>query len=140
MTLNCEGRLGGHRLPGPGDREPEWLTVKTSMLGMKETFVPLALARTRGPGEVELAADKYTITSAPKIDTDGELSLDEEQQLYSYYGQRYGGWGGLPEASGQTTAGRLRCAGRADYDTSGPTTDEAMPRRARRTWCSSPAT
>ena len=40
--------------------EPEWLTVKTGLFGMKETFVPLALARVRGDREVELAADKDT--------------------------------------------------------------------------------
>lgn len=46
--------------------EPEWLTVKTGLFGMKETFVPLA--RVRAGREVELAADKDTIASAPKID------------------------------------------------------------------------
>jgi uncharacterized protein (TIGR02271 family) len=94
--------------------EPEWLTVKTGLFGMKETFVPLALARTRGQGEVELAADKDIITAAPKIDPDGELSPDEEQQLYSYYGLGYG----APGAQG--------------HDTSGPTTDEAMTRSEER--------
>ena len=44
--------------------QPEWLTVRTGLFGMKETFVPLALARLRGDREVELAADKGTVTSA----------------------------------------------------------------------------
>ena len=115
--------------------EPEWLTVKTGLFGMKETFVPLALAQTRGPGEVALAADKDTITSAPKIDPDGELSQDEEQQLFSYYGLGYGerrSPTGLPETSGQATTGGYDAPGAQGYDTSGPTTDEAMTRSEER--------
>src|SRR5690349_2103071 len=115
--------------------EPEWLTVKTGLFGMKETFVPLALARTRGQGEVELAAGKDTITSAPKIDPDGELSPAEEQQLYSYYGLGYGQWdspAGLPGTSGQAAAGGYGAPGAQGHDTSGPTTDEAMTRSEER--------
>jgi uncharacterized protein (TIGR02271 family) len=114
--------------------EPEWLTVKTGLFGMKETFVPLALARTRDHREVELAADKDTITAAPKIDPDGELSPAEEEQLYSHYGLGYGEWrspGGPPETSGQT-ADAYGAPGAQGYDTSGPTTDEAMTRSEER--------
>jgi uncharacterized protein (TIGR02271 family) len=111
--------------------EPEWLTVKTGLFGMKETFVPLALARTRGQGEVELAAGKDTITSAPKIDPDGELSPAEEEQLYSYYGLGYGERSGLPE-TGQATAEAYGAPGAQGYGTSGPTTDEAMTRSEER--------
>ena len=115
--------------------EPEWLTVKTGLFGMKETFVPLALARTRGQGEVELAADKDIITAAPKIDPDGELSPAEEQQLYSYYGLGYGQWDSpadLPGTSGQAAAGGYGAPGAQGHDTSGPTTDEAMTRSEER--------
>jgi uncharacterized protein (TIGR02271 family) len=112
--------------------EPEWLTVKTGLFGMKETFVPLALARTRGQGEVELAAGKDTITAAPKIDPDGELSPAEEQQLYSYYGLGYGEGSGLPGTSGQAAAGGYGAPGAQGHDTSGPTTDEAMTRSEER--------
>lgn len=115
--------------------EPEWLTVKTGMFGMKETFVPLALARTRGQDEVELATDKDIITSAPKIDPDGELSQDEERQLFSYYGLGYGerrSPTGLPETAGQGTAGGYGAPGAQGYDTSGPVTDEAMTRSEER--------
>src|SRR5690348_1159816 len=115
--------------------EPEWLTVKTGLFGMKETFVPLALAQVRGAGEVGLAADKDTITSAPKIDPDGELSRAEEEQLYSYYGQRYGepgSPGGLAGTSGQAMTDAYGAPGAQGYDTSGPTTDEAMTRSEER--------
>jgi PRC-barrel domain len=91
--------------------EPEWLTVKTGLFGRKEIFVPLALARTRGDREVELAADKDTVTSAPKIAPEAELFLAQEEQLYSYYGLGYGEWLGLPETSGQTAAEAYRPPG-----------------------------
>ena len=115
--------------------EPEWLTVKTGLFGMKETFVPLALARLRGEREVELAADKDTITSAPKIDPDGQLSPAEEEQLFSHYGWGYGEWRGptgLPETGGQHMTDAYRARGAQGYDTSGPTTDEAMTRSEER--------
>ena len=114
---------------------PEWLTVKTGLFGMKETFVPLALARVRGEREVELAADKDTVTSAPKIDPDAHLSPAEEEQLFSYYGLGYGEWrgpAGLPETSGQHVTDAYGAPGARGYDTSGPATDEAMTRSEER--------
>jgi uncharacterized protein (TIGR02271 family) len=70
--------------------EPEWLTVKTGLFGMKENFVPLALARPRGQQEVEFATGKDAITGAPKIDPDGQLTAREEAQLFEHYGLSYG--------------------------------------------------
>ena len=114
---------------------PEWLTVKTGLFGMKETFVPLTLARLRGEREVELAADKDTVTSAPKIDPEGQLSPAEEEQLFSHYGLGYGEWrspAGLPETSGQHMTDAYGAPGAQGYDTSGPATDEAMTRSEER--------
>jgi hypothetical protein len=54
--------------------EPEWLTVTTGLSGPRQTFVPIARAHLRGPREVELDLDKDTITEAPNIDPDGEVS------------------------------------------------------------------
>ena len=115
--------------------EPDWLTVKTGLFGMKETFVPLALARVRGEREVELAAEKDTIASAPKIDPDGQLSQAEEEQLFSHYGLGYGEWRspvGLPETSGQHMTGAYGAPGAHGYDTSRPATDDAMTRSEER--------
>jgi len=90
--------------------EPEWVTVKTGLFGLKETFVPLALARPRGPHEVEFAADKDTITGAPKIDPQGKLAQSEESRLYQHYGLPYDEQRspiGLPETeTGGSAAGQ----------------------------------
>jgi uncharacterized protein (TIGR02271 family) len=87
---------------------PEWLTVKTGLFGMKETFVPLALAKRGSTSEVTIATDKDIVTGAPKIDPDGQLSQAEEQQLYAHYGLDYNerhSATGLPETGGQPGTG-----------------------------------
>ncbi|MFI5497076.1 PRC-barrel domain-containing protein [Actinoplanes sp. NPDC051859] len=62
--------------------DPEWVTVKTGLFGMKETFVPLQRA-TLEQDRVTLAVDEDTIKDAPKIDPDGALSHEEENELYN---------------------------------------------------------
>ena len=72
--------------------EPEWLTVTTGLFGPRQTFVPTAPARLRGPREVEFDIDKDTITSAPNIDPDGELAEALEAKLFQHYGMAYREW------------------------------------------------
>ncbi|MFJ9405635.1 PRC and DUF2382 domain-containing protein [Streptomyces sp. NPDC101393] len=64
---------------------PEWITVRTGLFGMKETFVPLAGARRAGD-ELRVPHAKDTIKEAPRIDADGHLDPSEEAQLYRHYG------------------------------------------------------
>ncbi|MEO3868019.1 PRC and DUF2382 domain-containing protein [Nonomuraea sp. B12E4] len=70
--------------------EPEWVTVRTGFFGMKQTFVPLANARRSGE-EIRVPFDREMIRGAPNIDVDGRLSLQEEADLYRYYGMRASG-------------------------------------------------
>ena len=96
--------------------EPAWATVTTGLFGTKRSFVPINLASPKA-GSVHVNATKDQVKDAPKIDPDGELSIDEERELYTYYGREYS------EANGSDS-------GRAPVgeDTSGPTTDDAMTR------------
>ncbi|SNR94997.1 PRC-barrel domain-containing protein, partial [Geodermatophilus pulveris] len=64
---------------------PEWATVNTGLFGTKETFVPLAQADLSGD-QLRFPYDKAKIKDAPKVDTDGHLSPQEEEELYRYYG------------------------------------------------------
>ena len=64
---------------------PEWATVHTGLFGTKETFVPLAQADLSG-SQLRFPYDKAKIKDAPKVDADGHLSPQEEQELYRYYG------------------------------------------------------
>jgi hypothetical protein len=64
--------------------EPTWATIKTGLFGTQETFVPLRGASTR-PGELHVAFDKATVKDAPRVDADGHLTHQEEDNLYRFY-------------------------------------------------------
>jgi uncharacterized protein (TIGR02271 family) len=130
--------------------QPEWVTVRTGMFGTKESFVPIRDADLTDDG-LRVPVSKDRVKDAPKIDTDGHLSPQEEQELYRYYGMGTGTTGqtdtnrtsgmGLEDTSGPHMAG-TGTAGMTDtdtnrhgtvgHDTSGPTTDDAMTRSEER--------
>jgi uncharacterized protein (TIGR02271 family) len=105
--------------------KPEWLAVKTGMLGTKVSFIPIAEASEAG-GDVRVPYDKQQVKDAPNAEADGELSQPEEAALYRHYGLDYSEYrsdSGLPE--GQSDVRDREAVG---SDTSGPTTDDAMTR------------
>jgi uncharacterized protein (TIGR02271 family) len=119
---------------------PEWATVKTGMFGTKETFIPLAQAELSGE-ELRFPYDKQKVKDAPKIEAEGHLSPQEEQELYRYYG--IGEGTADNRGTQQTTTGtaglvddqredRRDAVGTVGHDTSGPTTDDAMTRSEER--------
>ena len=67
---------------------PEWALVTTGMFGGKSTFVPLRDANDAG-GALRVPYDKAKVKDAPKMEPDGQLSQDEEAELYRYYGMDY---------------------------------------------------
>ena len=99
--------------------QPEWVTVRTGMFGTKESFVPIRDADLTDDG-VRVPVSKTQVKDAPKIDTDGHLSPEEEQELYRYYGLGAGSQTAGYETTGTETRGTV------GHDTSGPTTDDAM--------------
>ena len=111
--------------------QPEWVTVRTGLFGTKESFVPIRDADLTNDG-VRVPVSKARVKDAPKIDTDGHLSPQEEQELYRYYGlggQTTTGTAGMTETTGMAgTAGTTDTRGTVGHDTSGPTTDNAMTR------------
>jgi len=126
--------------------EPEWVTVKAGLFGASESFVPLSGARIAG-NDIHVGYEKETVKDAPRVDANGNLSPEEEQQLYVHYGlsgtQSTGyqtgdvdydtGLSGT-QSSGYQTAevdGNIDRATEG-YDTSGPTTDDAMTRSEER--------
>ncbi|MET9920547.1 PRC and DUF2382 domain-containing protein [Streptomyces sp. NPDC006435] len=64
---------------------PDWITVKTGLFGMKESFVPLAGARRVG-SDLHISHSKERVKEAPRVDADAHLSVAEEEELYSHYG------------------------------------------------------
>jgi uncharacterized protein (TIGR02271 family) len=102
--------------------QPEWVTVRTGLFGTRESFVPIRDADLTDDG-VRVPVSKDRVKDAPKIDTDGHLSPQEEQELYRYYGLG----NGTAQTTTETTTGTgtdTRAA--VGHDTSGPTTDDAM--------------
>jgi uncharacterized protein (TIGR02271 family) len=114
--------------------EPEWVTVRTGLFGTKESFVPIRNADLTNDG-VRVPVSKTQVKDAPKIDTDGHLSPQEEQELYRYYGMGTGTAGvettGTGDA-GMRNMGGAETRGTVGHDTSGPTTDDAMTRSEER--------
>src|SRR5687768_6308388 len=106
--------------------EPEWAVVRTGLFGTKLSFVPIEGAEPAGES-VRVPFSKAQIKDAPKIDdSDGELSQQEEAQLYEHYGMSYGesrSDSGLPDGSADNGD-----RGAVGHDVSGPTTDDAMTR------------
>src|SRR3954452_8952919 len=117
--------------------KPEWMAVKTGMFGGRVSFVPLAEASLDGD-VVTVPYDKAKIKDAPHAEADGQLSQQEERELYRHYGLDYS-----EARSDSGLADGDRNGGRADRssdptpdgspdvvgnDVSGPETDRAMTR------------
>ncbi|RFA13172.1 photosystem reaction center subunit H [Subtercola boreus] len=108
-------------------QSPLWVTIKTGLFGTGESFAPLESATFDG-NDLRLPFDKAFVKDAPRIADDGSLSQDEEDALYAYYGA-----GGSTAGAGANFAdapvrGDLDVNTQVGYDTSGPTTDDAMTR------------
>jgi uncharacterized protein (TIGR02271 family) len=114
---------------------PTWVSVKTGLFGMSESFVPLSGADSTSEG-LRVEYEKDFVKDAPRVDPESDLSEEEESTLYSYYGTTdTTGTTGTTDTTGyDTTAdiGTTGATGGTDgtvgYDTSGPTTDDAMTR------------
>jgi uncharacterized protein (TIGR02271 family) len=89
---------------------PEWAVVDTGLFGAKSTFVPIGEARSTGD-DVQVPYQKQLVKDAPKLDTDRDLSVADERELWRHYGLDY-------DAGDDT----------ADRDASGRPTDTAMTR------------
>src|SRR5918911_2899327 len=95
--------------------QPAWVTIKTGLFGSNESFVPLEQAEQTDDG-IRVPYDKDRVKNAPNIETDRELSEQEEDQLYSYYGLGGGTSGYSGTTTGTTTGTTSGLTGRTDSD------------------------
>ena len=102
--------------------QPEWALVNTGLFGSKSTFVPIQDADPSDDG-VRVPFEKGQVKDAPGIDPEGELSQQQESELYAHYGMDYGD---------DRSDSRLPEAGAVGRDPSGPATDDAGRARLRR--------
>lgn len=87
--------------------EPQWVTVRTGLFGMSESFVPLDEASVHGD-TVTVPFDKQIVKDAPRIDDeDGHLSPADEQELYRYYNRSYDRQQSVDQRTGHDSAGQL---------------------------------
>src|SRR3712207_6836502 len=122
--------------------QPEWALVNTGLFGTKSTFVPIRDASESG-GSLSVPFSKDQVKDAPGVDAGGELSQQEEAELYRHYGMNYSesrSDTGLPEGGTATTetatttgvtgaeTGSFGGAPPVGDDVSGPETDNAMTR------------
>jgi hypothetical protein len=84
-----------------GTDEPAFASVKIGMVGRhKLAFVPLDGAEV-SPSYVKVRPNKKLITDSPSLDTDGELTSEQEPEVFAHYGLDY-----QPGAGGERRLGR----------------------------------
>jgi sporulation protein YlmC with PRC-barrel domain len=120
------------------DREtgtPEWAIVNTGLFGRKSSFVPLKEALREGE-MIRVPYQKEQIKDAPNVDPDGEITPEEEQQVYAHYGLEYSqsrsgsglgegtstGESSVGEGAGSRTSGTTGREGVSNTSTAGTST------------------
>jgi hypothetical protein len=68
--------------------EPIFGSVKEGIIGRHLTFVSLVGATT-SPDHLQVDVSKKQVKTAPNVDTDGELSPDDESALYHHFALAY---------------------------------------------------
>jgi uncharacterized protein (TIGR02271 family) len=144
-TNNLESLIGSNVIDSDGDKigtvgqvyidtdsgAPSWVSVRTGLFGMSETFVPIDQADQTGEA-LRVPYTKEFVKDAPRIDVDGALERDQENELYTYYGNGSAGYGTTDRGADTDTTVGHDTSGTVGYDTSGPTTDDAMTRSEER--------
>ncbi len=77
-------------------------TIKEGVIGRHLTFVPLR-GSTASPDHLQVTVSKKDVKDAPNIDSGGELSEEDEAQLFAHYGLDYAS---MPTESGRRLARR----------------------------------
>jgi uncharacterized protein (TIGR02271 family) len=111
--------------------EPEWVAVKTGLFGTNISMVPLSGAQYGDEDSLRVAYTKDEVKDAPNVHPDGELSPQEEAELYRHYGLAYEGRqttgrGTYDEETFDRDRDITTGEGTIARDTSGPETDSAM--------------
>ena len=66
--------------------EPEYIGVKTGLLGTKSTLIPWQIAEVReAEGRIIVAADKGHVKHAPAFDDDEEITPELEARVWAYF-------------------------------------------------------
>ena len=87
-------------------QQPSWVTVNTGFFGTNESFIPLDQAH-YADGTITVPHEKSFIKDAPNLEEHGELTREQEGELYRYYGLdgAAGATGGETDRAARGTAG-----------------------------------
>ncbi|GAB2708080.1 PRC-barrel domain-containing protein [Arthrobacter bambusae] len=77
------GGIGRFYLDGDTG-EPSWITVKTGLFGLRESFVPLEGAWVQGD-DLVVQHGKDKVKDAPLMDPDAHPGPEDEARLYQHY-------------------------------------------------------
>lgn len=81
--------------------EAAFASIQIGIPGRRRlVFAPMAGAVV-APRHLKLQVDKKLVKDAPGIDTDGEMTREQEPAIYAHYGLAY-----LPGANGERMLGR----------------------------------
>ncbi|KNX38224.1 DUF2382 domain-containing protein [Luteipulveratus halotolerans] len=80
---------------------PAWVTVNTGLFGTSESFIPLQDASVEGK-DVKVPYTKDKVKDAPRVDAEQHLDVEQEKELYRYYGVSYEGAGTADGQVGRT--------------------------------------
>src|ERR1700712_1532304 len=100
---------------------PIFATVHTGLFGTKATFVPMTQAELQGD-DVVVPFDKETVKGAPNVQADEDVSPQEEQEIFSYYGLTGSSSGSQGSSGAQGSTGNAGAAGTAGYAAGGQET------------------
>lgn len=71
--------------------QPEYMGVKTGLLGLKSTLIPWEMVRVNAKRRlIEVSESKDRIKDAPTFSDDEEITPELEQQVYSHFGLQRG--------------------------------------------------
>lgn len=103
--------------------QPEWVSIGTGVLGMKNRLVPIEGASLTADGlRVPFAKDR--VKDAPDVDIEHDhLAQSDENDLYEYYGLR--------RSMGSSSASMSSTPGRASGTMTGTTGAAGNPRLRR---------
>ncbi|MGN6743253.1 MAG: PRC-barrel domain-containing protein [Amnibacterium sp.] len=65
--------------------QPTWASVRTGLFGLSESLVPLDNA-SWDDETLHVGVQKARVKDAPRVDPEAEISPDEQERLYRYYG------------------------------------------------------
>jgi hypothetical protein len=108
--------------------QPEYIGVKTGLLGTKSTLIPMEMVRVNDQRKLlEVAAEKDKINDAPAFDAEQEITPEHEDRTYRHFGLERRGSHGVRGGYGEYYPSGVTSGGSPGYP---ETREEGAPSRS----------